>query len=111
MKAESIERRQRKRRPAALKAKTLSQVLTQGIVALEDYLLALKLDSSNYGEELRRTSHALSTMIGTYYRGLEVSDFETRIDQLQRMINELTASETLKRTRVSDSSVETRPVN
>jgi hypothetical protein len=111
MKAESVARRTRKRRPPAMKMKVLPQIMTEVITQLEDYFLSLKPESENYGEEARRTAHSLATVIGTLTRTLEVTDFEQRLDQLQRRLSEREAGATPKPTRDPSQGVATRPVN
>jgi hypothetical protein len=64
----------RKKRPTPIRLKVLSQMLTEALVKLEDYMLSLNKEASNYGEELRRTAHSLATIAGTYLKSVETSD-------------------------------------
>jgi hypothetical protein len=94
-----------------MKMKTLPQVMTQAVTALEDYLLSLKPETEGYGEELRRTAHSLATVVGTFTKTLEASDYEQRLDNLQRKLNELEKQSTPNRTRNTSEGVGQKPLN
>ncbi len=83
VKPDSIARRKRKRRPKAMDLRTLSKVLTEAIVALEDHLEAITKPEKVDGEELRKTAHALATVSGSYVKTLEQSDLSARLEELE----------------------------